>query len=275
MKDPLISVIMPAYNAAPYIGAAIRSVQEQTWTEWELLVVDDGSTDDTLEVLRAFTDERIRLFKKTNGGVASARNLSLDHAKGAFIAFLDADDILPPGSLEARARIMLKDPEVNFVDGVVHNFDQRSGTSKEIYRPRFRGAPFNKLLELSSDCFFGCTWMYRRTPYNEKARFPLMTHAEELAFYFLIAREGLYDHTSEPVLLYRVGHNSAMTDLKGLEKGYHQLFQVVSSLDPPPPADKLMRFRSIIRKVMFKSYLKAGHLFQALGSWFHPTPLRK
>ena len=84
-KHPLVSVVMPAYNAEKYIGEAIRSVQSQTYANWNLLVIDDCSTDHTADVVRAFvnTDDRIRLFQNThNLGAAKTRNRGVDLAKG-------------------------------------------------------------------------------------------------------------------------------------------------------------------------------------------------
>ncbi|MBK8309957.1 MAG: glycosyltransferase family 2 protein [Chitinophagaceae bacterium] len=84
---PLISVIMPAYNVSFYIADSIQSVVDQTYSNWELLIINDGSTDNTAEVVQKFTDPRIRYFEKENGGVSSARNVGLDEMKGDFFAF--------------------------------------------------------------------------------------------------------------------------------------------------------------------------------------------
>ena len=93
MND-LVSVIMPSYNAEKYIEAAIKSVQAQTYTNWELIIVDDCSTDKTVDIIRSFKDTRIRLYvKKKNSGAAESRNKALRETKGKWIAFLDSDDI--------------------------------------------------------------------------------------------------------------------------------------------------------------------------------------
>jgi glycosyltransferase involved in cell wall biosynthesis len=87
-----VSVIMPAYNAAPFIEKAVESVIAQTHTDWELIVIDDGSTDGTEQVLRAFTDTRIGYMRQANQGPAVARNLGLAESCGDYVIFLDADD---------------------------------------------------------------------------------------------------------------------------------------------------------------------------------------
>ena len=102
MMEPLVSVIMPAYNAEKYIEAAIRSVQAQTLTDWELLVIDDGSSDSTCAIVERFAaeDSRIRfLVNSQNMGTAKTRNRGLDLCRGKYVAFLDSDDIWHPEKL--------------------------------------------------------------------------------------------------------------------------------------------------------------------------------
>ncbi len=89
----MISVVMPAYNMEAYIGESIISVLSQAFRDWELIVVNDGSTDDTAKVVRQFDDGRIRLIEQDNKGVSAARNAGLDAARGDYISFLDADDL--------------------------------------------------------------------------------------------------------------------------------------------------------------------------------------
>lgn len=104
-KHPLVSVVMPAYNAEKYIGEAIRSVQSQTYANWILLVIDDCSTDHTADVVRAFvnTDDRIRLFQNThNLGAAKTRNRGFELAKGEWVALLDSDDVWHSDKLERQ-----------------------------------------------------------------------------------------------------------------------------------------------------------------------------
>ncbi len=103
---PLISVIVPLYNKGPYIERTLCSVLKQTYAEWEAVVVDDGSTDDGVARVEALNDSRIRLVRKANGGVSSARNHGLKFAKGAYILYLDADDVLQPGCLETLWRLV-------------------------------------------------------------------------------------------------------------------------------------------------------------------------
>ena len=100
MSEPIVSVIVPAYNAARHIGATLSSCLAQSLREIEIIVVDDGSTDRTYEVMRSFDDPRLKLHRKPNGGVSSARNHALIFARGRYVQFLDADDVLAPTKLE-------------------------------------------------------------------------------------------------------------------------------------------------------------------------------
>lgn len=114
---PLISVIMPAYNAEKYIGKAIQSVQVQTYENWELIVVDDSSTDGTEAVVSRFaqTDSRIRLIKnERNSGVARTRNHGMRLCEGEYVAFLDSDDLWHPQKLEIQVK-RLREMEADLV----------------------------------------------------------------------------------------------------------------------------------------------------------------
>jgi glycosyltransferase involved in cell wall biosynthesis len=114
-----VSVIMPAYNVAPYIRAAIESVIGQTMGDWELLIADDGSTDDTAAIARAYaaTDARVRLLQQPNAGIAAARNRAVRESTGEFLAILDSDDLWEPGYLAAQLAIFVNHPDVDIVTG--------------------------------------------------------------------------------------------------------------------------------------------------------------
>jgi glycosyltransferase involved in cell wall biosynthesis len=113
MTAPAVSVIVPAYNAAAFVRRAVDSVLAQTWGDRELLVVDDGSTDDTLGVLAGYGD-RLRVMTQTNAGPAAARNRGLRAAQGRHVAFLDADDWWLPAKLERQVALLDSRPEIGF-----------------------------------------------------------------------------------------------------------------------------------------------------------------
>ena len=104
----LVSIVMPSYNSEKYIKDSIESVLKQTYPFWELLIVDDCSTDKTVEIIKGFKDERIRLFQnQVNSGAALSRNWALREAKGKWIAFLDSDDLWLPTKLEEQLDFMV------------------------------------------------------------------------------------------------------------------------------------------------------------------------
>ncbi len=115
MNTPKISVIMPAYNQEKYIGDAIKSVIGQTYDNWELIVVDDGSVDRTAEIIVSFSDQRIRCIRQPNRGVCEARNLGICEADGEYIAFLDADDQFHPEKLMTQVKYLKENSEVGLV----------------------------------------------------------------------------------------------------------------------------------------------------------------
>lgn len=108
MIPDLVSIVTPAYKAAAYVTETIRSVQAQTYGNWEMLIVEDGSPDDTWKVVaeQAAADPRVRLIRQDNAGPAMARQKALDHAKGRYIAFLDSDDLWVPEKLDRQLAFM-------------------------------------------------------------------------------------------------------------------------------------------------------------------------
>lgn len=114
---PLVSVIVPAYNYGRFIGATLESLQAQTLTNWECLVVDDGSTDDTADVVARFarTDSRIKLLRQQNRLQAAARNYGLEQMSGKYVQFLDADDLLEPRKFERQVEYLEAHAEVDIV----------------------------------------------------------------------------------------------------------------------------------------------------------------
>ena len=124
----VISIITPCYNAAPYIATTIKSVQQQTFTGWEMIVVDDGSTDDSAEIVRQISqqDSRIKLVQKENGGSASARKIGLSLAKGEYIQFLDADDLWRSDKLKKQIELIKKENAVFVYTSRKNIFDDES-----------------------------------------------------------------------------------------------------------------------------------------------------
>jgi len=104
MTAPLVSIVIPSYNAAEWIGSTIESVVRQTWSSIETIVVDDGSTDDSVAIARAFESRGVRVLTQPNRGAAAARNAGLRVARGAYVQHLDADDLIAPDKIEVQVR---------------------------------------------------------------------------------------------------------------------------------------------------------------------------
>ena len=123
-EQPIVSAVMPARNVAPFIGAAVESVLRQTLTAWELLVVDDQSTDDTVHVVERYLDDRrVRLIRlEANRGRGGARNAALAHTRGRYVAPCDADDISLPERFERQAAYLDAHPEADVVSAQMFYF---------------------------------------------------------------------------------------------------------------------------------------------------------
>ena len=126
MSDDLVSIIMPSWNTAEFISESIQSVINQTHKDWELIIVDDCSTDGSLEIIKSFKDKRIQLFvNENNSGAAFSRNFGLRMAKGKWVAFLDSDDKWLPNKLEEQLTFMLSN-NYFFSCAASENIDENS-----------------------------------------------------------------------------------------------------------------------------------------------------
>ena len=104
----LVSVVMPVYNASQYLKEAIQSLLDQTYTDWELIAVDDGSTDNSWEILNSYTDPKIKIFQRKNGGQCAATNTGLQHITGDYILFFDADDLMDKNKIKVQVEALEK-----------------------------------------------------------------------------------------------------------------------------------------------------------------------
>jgi glycosyltransferase involved in cell wall biosynthesis len=147
-RDPVVSIVMPAFNRERFIAAAIDSVLAQTFTDWELLIIDDGSSDGTPAIAGRYVerDARIHLTRQANSGVTVARNTAIRRARGRYVAFLDSDDLWPPGKLERQVGAFDAHPDAAFIytGYVLMNED---GTPRRTVRPdrRWQGDIHRKL----------------------------------------------------------------------------------------------------------------------------------
>ena len=151
--QPLISIIIPLYNKEECIVKTIESITMQDFGDYEIVVVDDGSKDNSVEKVMSIHDQRIKIFRKSNGGPASARNYGVKNALGKYGLFLDADDTLEPRSLKVLEELTQKEPSCEFfccnhyiqAEGTKHLFSSKFKAGRKYKRPRpTKGTgPFN------------------------------------------------------------------------------------------------------------------------------------
>lgn len=268
MPDKLVSVIMPAFNAEAHIHEAVTSVLEQGYPNWELLIINDGSTDDTSKVIRSFTDPRIRLIEQDNRGIGAARNAGLSACKGELVCFLDADDVMPPKSIASRLEVFFDHPDTDFVDGAARTMNATLTKELNKYRPSFIGDPYLELISLSGKCFFGNTWLMRWGPDRKERFHEGISHGEDLLFYIAHGPGKRYRYTSETVLLYRRTRDSSMSDLKGLDASYRVIENVLRTIRPPIPWSTLMQYRIRSRRAMLGAFWHNREYWQMVRSLF-------
>ena len=157
--DKLVSIVMPSFNMASYIAESIRSVLNQTYTNWELIIVDDCSTDNTAEIVSSFNDSRIRYFKnEKNSGAAISRNLAFREARGEYVAFLDSDDLWREDKLEKQIHFM----ESNNYSFTYTNYERIDDNGNRI-GVFCTGPKIVTKTKMYRYCYLGClTVMYKR-----------------------------------------------------------------------------------------------------------------
>lgn len=215
---PPVSIVIPAYNRASSIRAAIESVLRQTWNDFELLVVDDGSTDDTLDQARRVSDPRLRVVESpANGGAAAARNLGVDAAKGDWIAFQDSDDEWLPTKLE-KQMARLQAPGADYVGAycgllTLGGLDDAAGTRLRLrYVPGPEITPADgDILEplLRANMISTQTLVVRRETILALGRFDAdTTPIEDWDFVLRLAKTGPIAFVDEPLVHQRFSANS-------------------------------------------------------------------
>ena len=194
----LVSIIIPCYNKSRYIGETIESALNQTYPNIEVIVVNDGSTDDSLEQIKRFVPQGITLIQQENQGVCITRNNGIRHASGQYIVPLDADDILESSYVERCIECFHKDPSLKLVYTQGDYFGQRHGS---ISFPPYH---FDTLLWYS---IIPATSMYRKEDFNQTIGYnPNMTYAlEDWDFYLTLMQPSDKAHLIDEVLFhYRI-----------------------------------------------------------------------
>jgi succinoglycan biosynthesis protein ExoO len=214
---PVVSVITPAYNAAPYIGQCIESVRVQTLSDWEMIIVDDASTDDTTAVVQRYLhDTRIRLFRnEQNMGPSDARNRALAVAQGAWIAVLDADDWIAPERLEklvcfaeAERVEIVADPMIYYTEwGYVYSVQWAAFAALPRGARRYSAEEVIRASPSAQPIVRHDFWRARGIRYQSSLRL-----AEDYALFLeIILKGGQFALLPEPMYYYRIRPNTSVT----------------------------------------------------------------
>jgi hypothetical protein len=202
---PRVSVAMTVHNDAPFIAEAVESILRQSFTDLEFIIIDDGSTDGTTEILRRFDDPRLRIeFSARNRGIATQANRALDLARGHYIARMDGDDIALPDRLARQVALLEAEPEVVLCGAWAERFDEAAGTRAVWRFPTrhedilpyglFRGAFCNPL-----------TMLRRATLERHGLRYdPSYPLAEDMHLWYRLLRLGRGANLPEVLLRYRL-----------------------------------------------------------------------
>jgi glycosyltransferase involved in cell wall biosynthesis len=221
-NQPLVSIMMPAYNVEKFIGQAIESVINQTYPEWELILVNDGSKDGTANVIANYRDPRIKVISQLNCGESVARNTALKVVKGEYLAFLDADDVFLPDHLELAMGYLLNHPETDavYTDGHYCDGDGKLiQTLSSLRRGPFEGRIFEELVRASD--VFGpptCVVLRHSIVSQHDLKFdPAIIIGPDWDFLPQYAEHASFGYIDQPTCLYRV-HQTNVTVRTKVEK---------------------------------------------------------
>lgn len=230
-RGPLISIGMPVFNAAGSLRAAVSSILQQDFADWELLLIDDGSTDDTLELARSFDDARIRVLADgKNRGLAARLNEAVVQSRGEFFARMDGDDIAFPDRLSAQLAYLRAHPEVDLAGGWALVFDSSLGLRGKRTTPESHeaicAAPWSGFPILHPAYMARTDW-FRRHPYDEH-----LPKAQDQALLAAGCTGSRYANVQQVVLAYR---------------------------EDAPSLAKLWASRRCMLRGLLRAYLSQGH----------------
>lgn len=276
MKEPLVSVIIPNFNYAHYLTQAVDSVLAQTYLNLEIMVVDDGSTDDSEATLRNY-GSRVRWISQQNQGVAAARNLGVSQTTGEFVAFLDADDLWLPAKLEQQVKRFAADPDLGLVHCGVEEIDE-AGAHLRFRDDGLEGWVAKDLILFNRGVILGggSGLIVPRAEFEAVGGFDtlLSTSADWDLFYRLAFRRRV-GFVRAPLLKYRVHGSNMHRNVRAMEHdmliGYEKAF----SSDNDEVRALRRRCYGNLHMVLAGSFFRAGqktdfarHAFKSL--WLTP-----
>jgi glycosyltransferase involved in cell wall biosynthesis len=264
---PKVSVIIPAYNAAPYLAESIESVLAQTYKDYEILVVDDGSSDETASVAKKF-EPAIKLFCQANSGPASARNLAIKHSTGEYVAFLDSDDFWTPDTLTEQVKYLDGNPQVGLVYGEAIMFTQDGASRQDVGKIGYTTAPTLRKL-LFGNFIPTPTVMLRRACIEKVGVLKVSSKlavAEDYEYWLRIARNFPIAGIARPLAYRRLHQSNLLGDGRDIEKGL--LFAQAALREIERQYPEIWEECVVDKPLLFaKLHIRAGFAWKQRGSW--------
>ncbi|MGH8001851.1 MAG: glycosyltransferase family 2 protein [Brasilonema sp.] len=224
---PKVSVIIPAYNAIAYLKETVESVFKQTFTDFEILIVDDGSSDGTVEWVSQIQDSRVRLISQQNQGSSGARNTGITAAGGEYIALLDADDIWEPTKLEKQVRHLEENPSVGLVDTWTVLINQQGKSTGRIVVSYAEGDDvWKQLVQFKTVCACDSTPLIRRSCFEVVGLFNReLPFLEDLDMWIRLASRYRFAVIKEPLVRYRQHPGSKSTNCQGTLEAFRTIVE--------------------------------------------------
>lgn len=231
-KQPKISIIVPVYNQALYLGSALDCLKAQTYQNWECLIINDGSTDNSAAIARQFADEdkRFTLISQENAGLSAARNTGLNNISGDFVQFLDSDDLLEPAKFETQVSVLSESgkPAVSFTDYcTLHEPAQKTRKFFRISPKLSKSEPLLDLianwenaLSIPPHCFLVDARFF--TEHNMRFDTKLKNHEDWDCWVNIMKLKPEIYFIDQPLAIYRVHPLSMMRSQSLLKEGFAQ-----------------------------------------------------
>lgn len=274
-----VSVILPVYNGAEFVRGAIESVLDQTHSNWELIVIDDGSTDNTADVLAGFRDSRIRIVHQLHTGPAPARNRGIQLAEAPYIAFLDADDRWLPEKLSADLRTAAANgvPEC-IVYGWYYMADESYRIISRSPRHAESGMIFDTMLAVESLLLPSAAMVHRRI-FDAVGSFPSTVHHQEDRAFFIKACKAFPAFPTERTLVVyrRSSDGRCRKVLYDFDEAMAAELSLIASVAPVFTAAQQERFEREQLGLLLSRFVMNGHLDHAmrLSRTFRAIAVRK
>ncbi|MEB3181432.1 MAG: glycosyltransferase family 2 protein [Nostocaceae cyanobacterium] len=266
--SPEISVVVPAYNVRDYIADALLSLESQTFENFEVLVVDDGSTDDTAEVVKPFIqrDARFRLLHKPNGGLSSARNFGIRHAKGKYIALLDGDDTYAPAKLATHVAVLEKFTDV----GVVYSASRIMRDDGRLTWMSLSGKPIKsdplKALLCKNFVGHGSNAVFRREIVDQVGEFDEgLRSSEDVDFWLRVAatRRWCFYREKRALSYYRVRPSGLSFNVAQMQRSNEQVLEAAYHRTPEVVKPMLPTAYAYMYRYLARLSLQGGSLLTA------------